>query len=1072
MSSQFPSRRNIVSRIFGISALIAVFLAVGCNSGKGYGGGGGGGGTPSLFATAAGTGNFSSGQQGATYTITVRNSGTAATSGTVTVADPPTGFTITAMSGPSGSAWTCSVSTTTCTYSSYVTAGQSFPPITVTGNVTSANGTPVSIPLALSGGGAASVTVTPVPSVTVAAVALAITKSHTGNFTQGQTGTYTVQVSNGAGAGTTSGVVSMTDIPDTGLTVTGMSGTNWSCTVTTANSACTRSDPLGGGASYDSITVTVNVSATATSPQNNKAFVAGGNQVTVGVQATDSTNILVPPSLQISKSHIGNFTQGQIGAMYTLTVSNASGAGPTNGTVTVTDTLPSGLTATAITGTGWNCVLATLTCTRTDALAAGSSYAAITVTVNVLAAATSPQVNNASVSGGGSASANAPPDSTIITAAPVLSISKTHSGNFTQGQNGATYTVTVSNTGTLPTSGKVTVTDTVPTGLTLVSMVGTGWNCPGTGGANTCDRSDVLGAGSPAPSYPAITVTVNVAASAPTSVTNQVTASGGGTATAGNASDPTTINSSRPAGCPALLGNERLLNGTYIAQQNGWVDPSPVPSAPTVTHQAVLQVTAAFVTDGSGNIPSGEVDYGFVDSYSSPGFAQAGTFFDTFATGAMESCYNLGSDLRGLMIWNTSGGLTITYAFSVRADGTLGRFIEFDDSNPSSGNFGTRGAGFFHKQTGTPATPTGSLAFGTTGYSPNGSNTDYRREGAVGVINTATGVGSVNVAFATGSGGQMNVDIQFFNATFNAPDSLGVGGAAFNFTNFPGLCGTPPCPLKLLFDYYTIDATHLLLQSIDTPDNNGHAFQNGEAIAQAAGAFGNGSLNGIAVFSMTGGDLSSNHAFTSTAVGEVNGDGTGLSSAMIDEVSNGVQVNVGTALITGGSFSGSANGMSVLTIGATRSFSVAMYDQSAGFLLEGRAVSPGSNVLVGDMQPQTAPTGGFANGTFSGLYSFGSDQPASTDSTVDVGSGTAAPNTSPASFSGMSDESNGAFCSTNCLITDQTVSQTYSVDGNGRITVTHLIAGGMSVGWLFDNKNVVVIGSTSAQNGTIVKLHQ
>ena len=119
---------------------------------------------------------------------------------------------------------------------------------------------------------------------------------------------------------------------------------------------------------------------------------------------------------------------------------------------------------------------------------------------------------------------------------PSLKITKSHTGNFTQGQANATYTVTVTNlaTSTGPTSGKVTVTDTIPSGLTLVSMAGTGWACT----ANACNRSDALATGK---SYPTITVTVNVAANAPSEVTNTVTASGGRSAAA-SASNPTTIN--------------------------------------------------------------------------------------------------------------------------------------------------------------------------------------------------------------------------------------------------------------------------------------------------------------------------------------------------------------------------------------------------------------------------------------------------------------------------------------------------------------------------------------------------
>jgi len=119
---------------------------------------------------------------------------------------------------------------------------------------------------------------------------------------------------------------------------------------------------------------------------------------------------------------------------------------------------------------------------------------------------------------------------------PRLKITKTHTGNFTKGQINATYTVKVSNpaSSTGPTAGKVTVTDTIPTGLTLVSMAGTGWTCS----ANSCHRSDALAAGK---NYPAITVTVDVASNAPQTLTNTVSVSGGNSPAA-SAGNPTTIN--------------------------------------------------------------------------------------------------------------------------------------------------------------------------------------------------------------------------------------------------------------------------------------------------------------------------------------------------------------------------------------------------------------------------------------------------------------------------------------------------------------------------------------------------
>jgi len=118
--------------------------------------------------------------------------------------------------------------------------------------------------------------------------------------------------------------------------------------------------------------------------------------------------------------------------------------------------------------------------------------------------------------------------------APALTVSSTHTGNFTLGQQAATFTITVSNaTGSNQTAGTVTLVDTLPAGLTFVSMAGDGWTCTGT----TCTRSDPLGGGS---SYPVITVTVNVASNAASSVINTVKVTGGSSATA-TASDTVTI---------------------------------------------------------------------------------------------------------------------------------------------------------------------------------------------------------------------------------------------------------------------------------------------------------------------------------------------------------------------------------------------------------------------------------------------------------------------------------------------------------------------------------------------------
>ena len=179
--------------------------------------------------------------------------------------------------------------------------------------------------------------------------------------------------------------------------------------------------------------------------------------------------VSVSPILTITKSHVGNFAQGQNGQRYTIIVGNSSGGAPTAGTVTVTDTLPAGLTASAISGTGWACVLGTLSCTRGDTLISGASYPPVTITVNVAGGATSPQNNAANASGGGSPTANIN-DSTIIL--PASASTTTTVGTVTPEPSAVGQAYSVAYTVTLPSgtpSGNVIVTDGTATNTCTVA---------------------------------------------------------------------------------------------------------------------------------------------------------------------------------------------------------------------------------------------------------------------------------------------------------------------------------------------------------------------------------------------------------------------------------------------------------------------------------------------------------------------------------------------------------------------------------------------------------------------------
>ena len=206
------------------------------------------------------------------------------------------------------------------------------------------------------------------------------------------------------------------------------------------------------------------------------------------------------------------------------------GAAPADETCTIATT-PGGLglsVGTIAVGASW----------LSAGLSAPTSPATLTVSANPAGLATGGYSGTVTVLAAGAATSNLPVTLTI-NPAPSLRIAKTHSGNFTQGQSNALYTVTVSNSaGSSPTSGAVTVTEQIPTGLTLVSMTGLGWSCSN----GACTRSDALAGGS---SYPPVTVAVNVAVGAGSPQVNSVTVTGGGSATA-TTTDPTAIDPVTP----------------------------------------------------------------------------------------------------------------------------------------------------------------------------------------------------------------------------------------------------------------------------------------------------------------------------------------------------------------------------------------------------------------------------------------------------------------------------------------------------------------------------------------------
>ncbi len=473
------------------------------------------------------------------FSITVSNVGSAATSGTVTLSDTlPAGLTAVALAGAPG--WTCDPAALAQNRISCTTTNALPAPSVYTFGVSVAVAPNAALSMTntatVAGGGdvnPANNTATDPITITAKSV-LNISKSHSGTFQQNNpNAAYTITVTNNGGA-PTSATWTVTDTLPAGLgTISSVQATGVlasTCALSNGNQTvtCTENTALTSGSS---VTFTLNVSVAANAPASvtNTATVAGGGG-NVGPAATDMTTQTAAPDLTITKYHTGTFRPGDVGDVFAITVTNAGG--PTFQPVTVTDVLPlATYTATAISGTGWTCTLATLVCTRSDVLAAGASYPAILLTVNV-GQRISTMINTATVAGGGEVNTSndtATDNGGAGSTGPDLTITKIHNGSFKPGDIGDTYSITVSNVGAAATAGTVTVTDTLPAGLTATAISGTGWTC--TLGTLTCTRTDALAAGA---SYPVITLTVNISQSVAASVTNVARVAGGSEANPAN----------------------------------------------------------------------------------------------------------------------------------------------------------------------------------------------------------------------------------------------------------------------------------------------------------------------------------------------------------------------------------------------------------------------------------------------------------------------------------------------------------------------------------------------------------
>ncbi|HKE44280.1 MAG TPA: hypothetical protein VKB41_07045 [Steroidobacteraceae bacterium] len=229
------------------------------------------------------------------------------------------------------------------------------------------------------------------------------------------------------------------------------------------------------GVDVDTFTVDPYISQGQTSATT--TFSAGGDLVLLTAQVVSVTS---EPSVDLSltKTHTGDFSAGTNGT-YTIRVSNGTGVGleEEDNIITVTDTLPAGLTYVSGTGTGWTCSNAaqTVTCNHPPPLAMGATLPDLSLTV-LPGSAASPSVTNTAVVSSASLDFNAAndtaTDATNVKLSNLSTSTKTvadlNAGDANPGDT-LRYTITLRETAGILAPG-VRITDDVPANVSSFTV--------------------------------------------------------------------------------------------------------------------------------------------------------------------------------------------------------------------------------------------------------------------------------------------------------------------------------------------------------------------------------------------------------------------------------------------------------------------------------------------------------------------------------------------------------------------------------------------------------------------------
>jgi trimeric autotransporter adhesin len=218
-----------------------------------------------------------------------------------------------------------------------------------------------------------------------------------------------------------------------------------------------------------------------------------------------------------------------------------------------------------------------------------------------------------------------------------LAITKTHTGNFTVGTN-ASYTLQVSNgtgPGVIAVDYPITISDTLPTGLTFVSGTGTGWSCSAAGQVVTCSHPNT-GFLPPGQSLPALVLAVAVGNGVfgPANIAQNVTVANTATITAVGTFELNTGNNSS-TDTATVLGSNLSTSTKTVADLNG----GEAAAGDTLRYTITLRNSAGVATTGASivdSFPANISSFSVVSVPAGASFTTTGSGTGANSTGALS----------------------------------------------------------------------------------------------------------------------------------------------------------------------------------------------------------------------------------------------------------------------------------------------------------------------------------------------------------------------------------------------------------------------------------------------------